>query len=307
MSNIKPTLANFSSMADAMDLVRASTYAAADVVPAQCTLERSHTAVEPSRDRDYFTHPDGTSWSLPSSWGIADRVRSWRNHHKLAGYRSLRQSGEVFWDEHGEKVVFELPHGRTVQDVPMVDMQQRVKRQSPSCRSASRMQADWRSWAPPTRPQRYFLCRERLWSVLEAMMDVPPKPLPPMRLDDRGKLSNGFHRYFASLVLGFTEIAVEVGRQPRCKRKRFVPRHVAARKEAEKAERQRQREQARKDRDTAGKEALSSIFAFSSDRHDCGMERRRSKWPTKQPLTTDSQFPGLSPAQASAQTAKVKR
>eukprot|EP00931_Biecheleriopsis_adriatica_P047983 TRINITY_DN27700_c0_g1_i1.p1 TRINITY_DN27700_c0_g1~~TRINITY_DN27700_c0_g1_i1.p1 ORF type:complete len:528 (-),score=55.93 TRINITY_DN27700_c0_g1_i1:210-1769(-) len=285
---------------------RASTYVPADTPPASVPfLRKCRSAEEASTDRDYFTHPDGTSWSLPCSWGIADRVRTWCNVHKLTGYRSLQQSGEVFWDEYGEEVVFELPHGRVVKDIPMADMQPRTRRQSMRCRNALSTNVDWRTWALPTRPQRYFLCKERLWSVLDAMMDVPPKPLPPLRLDDSGALSNGFHRYFASLVLGFTEIAVEAPQHPRrnARQPRFVPRHVAARKEAEKAERHRRREQARKDRHTAGKEVLGSIFTFSSDGHNCMMQWNRGHWPERQLVPTYSEFPGLSFRESGAKMA----
>jgi hypothetical protein len=54
----------------------------------------------------------------------------------------------------------------------------------------------------------WFVEKARLFSVLEAM--IAGQPLPPIQLvmSDSGtwRVQNGFHRYFASLVLEYTEI-----------------------------------------------------------------------------------------------------
>jgi hypothetical protein len=76
------------------------------------------------------------------------------------------------------------------------------------------------------RPERYcpetarwFVEKERLFSVLEAM--IFGQPLPPIEVQVTAsgslKIANGFHRYFASLILGFSEIPVLwEGRQVSC-------------------------------------------------------------------------------------------
>merc|ERR1712072_1089536 len=88
-----------------------------------------------------------------------------------------------------------------------------VRRQLDAC-SGPGMKA----WSPSNRRASYFLNRERLDSVLNAMMADPPKPLLPLQLDEYGALADGFHRYYASLILGFSEAAVL------CQRRVEVPR-----------------------------------------------------------------------------------
>merc|ERR1712008_431378 len=71
-----------------------------------------------------------------------------------------------------------------------------------------------------------------------------------------GEVSNGFHRYFASLILGFTELPVLVPRgyrAPRCRggdsplrpKKAWIPPSVRQRMAEEEAKRKAEREEKR--------------------------------------------------------------
>jgi len=107
---------------------------------------------------------------------------------KTCAYRSL-QAGDVMQTEAGPRP-FVVPAGSKVQDKEL-KMIERPER----CPSAKG------SW---------LVDKDRLFSVLEAM--ISGVPLPPVQVEatESGALrvANGFHRFYASVVLGYTEIPV---------------------------------------------------------------------------------------------------
>merc|ERR1712178_621139 len=107
---------------------------------------------------------------------------------KTCAYRSL-QAGDVMQTEAGPRP-FVVPAGSKVEDKEL-KMIERPER----CPSAKG------SW---------LVDKDRLFSVLEAM--ISGVPLPPVQVEatESGALrvANGFHRFYASVVLGYTEIPV---------------------------------------------------------------------------------------------------
>jgi hypothetical protein len=109
-------------------------------------------------------------------------------HFKTYAYLSL-QSGDVIDTEAGRRP-FVVPAGSKVEDkeLKMIERPERC----PSAKGA------------------WLVDQDRLFSVLKAM--ISGVPLPPVQVEatESGALrvANGFHRYYASVLLGYTEIPV---------------------------------------------------------------------------------------------------
>lgn len=207
---------------------------------------RTVSAPEPELDRDYFAFPGGEAWSLPQSWGCGDRARAWKRQpaFKLTAYVCVRQDGDAWKDEVGKDQAYTISRDNQVVDVPIGRLQ-RPKRQRPRGQRSGGV----------------FLERQRLERVLDAM--VAGKPLPPVLVDAESgggglKVANGFHRYFASLILGFRELPVECPKgwaSPKSKDKaraapkpKWVPPSVRRRMEEEARLKQAARQAARSTR-----------------------------------------------------------
>merc|ERR1740129_1146588 len=191
-------------------------------------LLRTVTAPSPPRDRDFFAFPDGHTWSVPASWKCREKAEQWRRHSasKMQSYTSLRQDGESWLDEFDKQQVYHLSSACKVVDFPLrfVAKPRRARPRSANCSGCS-------------------LERDRLERVMDAM--IAGKPLPPVLLEVApgapAKVANGFHRYFASLILGFTELPVEVpsvmagcpATQPVVPKAKWVPPSVRRRMEAQ--------------------------------------------------------------------------
>lgn len=135
---------------------------------------------------DTFTFPDGSGWSLPATWGVREYILHCRTSFKTYAYRSL-EHGDKWVSEEGPEI-FEVPDGNVRDDIPLKCIEKPVRAQAT--------------------PRGWFVDQERLFSVLEAM--VTGKPLPPVRISTDGpaRVMNGFHRYYASLLLGYKELPV---------------------------------------------------------------------------------------------------
>jgi len=122
---------------------------------------------------------------FPSAWGVRDYINRSRCRFRMSSYRSL-QPGESPAD--GDSFI--IPEGFHVEDVPLKFIEKPER-----CQPAK---------------DGWFVDRERLFSVLDAM--ISGQPLPPVRVafTDAGsrRIENGFHRYFASLALGYIDIPV---------------------------------------------------------------------------------------------------
>jgi len=160
----------------------------------------------PDLQRDYFLYPDKRTWSLPKSWDLASKAAAWYQQplFKLIAYRALRQSGDKWQDEGGLKQTYELHSDHQVVDIA-INQVEIPRRQRPQLRNTRSLKVA---------AGGHFLERRRLASVLDAMMHG--RPLPPVLLEiqqhGRPKVANGFHRYYASLILGFKELPVEVAK-----------------------------------------------------------------------------------------------
>lgn len=137
---------------------------------------------------DAFRFPDGREFILPSAWGVKQYITQNPRHFRTSSYRCL-QPGNSFQSESGN-MPFSVPEGSEVVDLSL-KMIERPERCSPSS-------------------EEWFVDKDRLFSVLNAM--VFGQPLPPINVEetDSGTLrvANGFHRYYASIILGYLEVPV---------------------------------------------------------------------------------------------------
>eukprot|EP00747_Dinoflagellata_sp_TGD_P164811 gnl/TRDRNA2_/TRDRNA2_185273_c0_seq1.p1 gnl/TRDRNA2_/TRDRNA2_185273_c0~~gnl/TRDRNA2_/TRDRNA2_185273_c0_seq1.p1 ORF type:complete len:316 (-),score=60.32 gnl/TRDRNA2_/TRDRNA2_185273_c0_seq1:268-1215(-) len=163
----------------------------ASVTPADCARTpagSSRRCASADHGLDMFHFPDGTEWSLPSAWCVKEYLLRCPKSFKTYAYRTL-EPGDRWVSEEGCET-FEVPEGLVRDDLLLKSIQKPMRTQ-------------------PTQ-QGWFVEQERLFSVLRAM--IAGKPLPPIRVaTDAGEPSrvmNGFHRYYASLLLGYTEIPV---------------------------------------------------------------------------------------------------
>lgn len=133
---------------------------------------------------DVFRFPDSTDFVLPSAWGVKRYIKDNPKRFRTCSFCSLQQEALA----HRDVELFVVPRGFDVAELPLKSIERPERCQ-------------------PTR-EGWFVDRPRLFSVLEAM--VSGEPLPPIQVSmTRGgswRIENGFHRYFASLVLEYTEI-----------------------------------------------------------------------------------------------------
>lgn len=127
---------------------------------------------------DVFHFPDGTEFVLPSAWFVKQYINENPKRFRTSAYCSLN---------HGD---FELRTNFTLEDLPLKRIEKPERCQ-------------------PTR-EGWFVEKDRLFSVFQAM--IQGEPLPPVRVEinDAGclRVANGFHRYYASVILGYSEIPV---------------------------------------------------------------------------------------------------
>lgn len=143
---------------------------------------------------DVFHYPDGKEFVLPTAWGVKQYVKDNPKRFRTYMFRSLAP-GDAVNSETGI-APFTIPAGCKVEDKLLCQIE-RPERCCP-------MGHAW------------FVDKERLLSVLQAM--IAGHPLPPIQVESAGsgslRVTNGFHRYFASVILGFSEISViSVGSQ----------------------------------------------------------------------------------------------
>jgi len=148
---------------------------------------------------DVFRLPDSTSgeFALPSAWAVKQYINQNPKRFHTYAFRCL-EAGESWKCDDG-LATFTVPAGFKVDDLPL----KKIERPERCC---------------PTK-EGWFVEKDRLFSVLEAM--IFGQPLPPIEVQMTAsgslKIANGFHRYFASAILGFSEIPVLwEGRQPSC-------------------------------------------------------------------------------------------
>jgi len=135
---------------------------------------------------DWFEFPDKTTWSLPAAWGVKALISRRKTAFQTPAFVTL-QTGDMWENES-----FYVPVGFVLDDVP-VGRIEKPKRLD--------MWSSQHGW---------FVDPTRFMSVLNAMLDGTP--LPPIRVsceqDAPMTVVNGFHRYFASLVLNYRDIPV---------------------------------------------------------------------------------------------------
>lgn len=135
-----------------------------------------------------FHSPDGSELQLPATWATKRYLKRNPKYFRTCAFRSL-VAGDRFL-QGTERVPFLIPEGFEVKDLPL-KMLERPRR----CSSLH---------------EAYSVDKDRLFSVLDAM--IAGIPLPPVQVEetDSGfwRVSNGFHRYYASVLLGYTEIPV---------------------------------------------------------------------------------------------------
>jgi len=134
----------------------------------------------------WFSYPDGDQWCVPASWGIRERLNR-KPVFRTSAYLTFEPSSSEI----------QIPTGWVLEDVPlkMIEKPQRHSNVG----------------------QRWNLDPERLLSVLDAMLEGVV--LPPVRAEDSDgcgplRVANGFHRYFASLALGYLELPMLCPRPP---------------------------------------------------------------------------------------------
>lgn len=148
---------------------------------------------------DVFRFPDCTSgeFALPSAWGVKQYINQNPKRFRTSAFCCLEAGAS--WKCDGGFVPFIVPAGFKVEDLPV----KRIERPERCC---------------PTK-EGWFVDKGRLLSVLEAM--ISGQALPPIEVQVTAsgslEIANGFHRYFASAILGFSEIPVLwEGRQQSC-------------------------------------------------------------------------------------------
>eukprot|EP00928_Gymnodinium_smaydae_P088962 TRINITY_DN72993_c0_g1_i1.p1 TRINITY_DN72993_c0_g1~~TRINITY_DN72993_c0_g1_i1.p1 ORF type:complete len:300 (-),score=31.70 TRINITY_DN72993_c0_g1_i1:131-1030(-) len=136
---------------------------------------------------EWFEYPDGSEWNLPKAWGIG-KLRHVRPSFRTSAYRSFELGSP-------ELVV---PVGWVVEDVPLKFIEK-----------PRRSAGEW------------LVDKKRLLSVLNAMLEGVA--LLPVQADEHStdwgplRVANGFHRYYASLILGYADLPIV-----RPKRRNFV-------------------------------------------------------------------------------------
>jgi len=137
---------------------------------------------------DLFRFPDGSEFAIPAAWAVKQFISQNPKRFRTCCYRSL-EPGDAFETEAGP-TFFIVPTGSKLEDLPLKRIE-RPQRSNPTKHS-------------------WFVEKDRLFSVFQAMIDG--EPLPPIRvqLTEAGciRVINGFHRYYASLILGYTDIPV---------------------------------------------------------------------------------------------------
>jgi len=135
-----------------------------------------------------FHVPDGSEFALPAAWAVKRYITENPKHFRTYAFRSL-EPGDLMRSEAGSPP-FIVPAGFRVEDLPL-KMMERPER---SCVPTG-------SW---------LVDKDRLFSVLEAM--ITGAPLPPIQVEatESGflRVANGFHRYYAAVILKYTEIPV---------------------------------------------------------------------------------------------------
>lgn len=157
--------------------------------PLSCSLARISTrSASADAGLDIFHFPDGTEFAFPSSWGVKQYISQNPTRFRTCSFRSLEQ-GDT-WESEAGLASFVIPTGFQLEDLPL----KRIVRPE-------------RSY--PTK-EGWFVDKARLFSILEAF--IAGQPLPPIQVEltESGSLSvaNGFHRYFASIIVGYSEIPV---------------------------------------------------------------------------------------------------
>jgi len=147
----------------------------------------SHRSASVDLGLDVFPFPDGTTWSLPAAWGVKDHMNDVRKSFHTAAYVSLGHGDRWECKEEG-RLVFHVPDGFMIDSIGLKQLQKPERVPS------------HKGW---------FVEKDRLFSCMNAM--VEGKPLPPIRVATQSGLIhvlNGFHRYYASLLLKYKEIPV---------------------------------------------------------------------------------------------------
>lgn len=183
-------------------------------------------------EREWFYYPDGATFSLLSRWGVREYVCKNRRRFRLSSYVSL-EPGDA-WDSPEGRLTFEIPRTHEKVDIPITTVAKPLRDVPPRQHRArhkeelSQCSKHWRHYnqeIPPPSSEGWFVQKERLLSLLSAM--VAGKPLPPIAVDRRygpARITNGYHRYYASLILGYREIPVV------CERTAPVPQPAAGQK-----------------------------------------------------------------------------
>jgi len=136
---------------------------------------------------DTFFFPDGSAWNLPAEWGVKEYIQSHRNAFRTSAFLSLEHGDR--WNSEDGVQTFLIPEGFVKKDVPLKSVEKPVRDRPIS--------------------DGLFVDRDRLLSVLGAM--IAGQPLPPVRVMERSgpmRVVNGFHRYFASVLLEYVDIPV---------------------------------------------------------------------------------------------------
>mmetsp|Transcript_8927 Transcript_8927/g.23202 ORF Transcript_8927/g.23202 Transcript_8927/m.23202 type:complete len:344 (+) Transcript_8927:48-1079(+) len=187
---------------------------------------------------DWFLYPDGTAWSLPAAWGVKDYLARQRKAFQTSAFL-VPQPGDSWQPEGNEACqLFHIPDGFVLEDVPIRRL------------AKPRRMDLWSS------EHGWFVDQWRLLSVLQAMLKGTP--LPPVQVAaDSGsplRVVNGYHRYYASLLLRYKDIPVlrEVQAEDQAGAPVLTPaRHAyeppAVRRQREEQEVQKRRDRARRD------------------------------------------------------------
>jgi len=150
------------------------------------STRRSKRSFSADPGLDVFWLPDGSEFALPSAWGVKRYITQNPKRFRTSAFRSL-EPGDLMHSEAGS-VPFIVPAGFNARDLPL----KMIERPERACIG---------SW---------LVDQDRLLSVLHAM--ITGVPLPPIQVESTEsgclKVVNGFHRYYASVILRYTEVPV---------------------------------------------------------------------------------------------------
>lgn len=167
-------------------------------------------------EREWFYFPDGMSFSLPARWGVREYILKNRLKFRLDAYRSLEPGDK--WESPEGTQTFEMSSSQEKAYIPLRTIekpsrhiplkQHRAREKEHLIQSHKRLSQYNNAPAPPS-SEGWFVEKDRLLSVLSAM--VAGDPLPPIAVDyscGPTRVVNGFHRYFVALILGYKEVPV---------------------------------------------------------------------------------------------------